>query len=327
MYFTENTFGVTDVTNQFHIDSGQNEDFLDISKLVRKPRYDSLAANDILLVKFDAFEPVAGVKTISSYTINDSANLTSLVSDTSINTMELPEFEGKSGIYYDVRDCIDLRPSAANTINYVTDISSVAAGANAASIINPTLPSNSNYFASTSAFFPVPNSTLSANVSSYLGRVDRVIINSIGGFEIKNGEPGISPVLPPAQDSSLTLQIYNIPPYPSLPEVLSTEMIAITDTKVTSAISGKRKSTYTIKPSISASQRTRIQQRRYTMADIGSLDRRIKDLEYYVSFTLAEALAKSRFIPSGLDAALDRFKFGFFVDPFTDYVYAYVGNP
>jgi hypothetical protein len=63
------------------------------------------------------------------------------------------------------------------------------------------------------------------------------------------------------------------------------------------------------------------------MADIGSLDKRIKNLEYYVSFTLAEATAKSRFIPSGLDAALDRFKFGFFVDPFTDYVYADVGNP
>jgi len=63
------------------------------------------------------------------------------------------------------------------------------------------------------------------------------------------------------------------------------------------------------------------------MSDIGSLDRRIKSLEYYVAFTLAEALAKARFIPSGLDAALDRFKFGFFVDPFSDYVYADVGNP
>ena len=123
-----------------------------------------------------------------------------------------------------------------------------------------------------------------------------------------SSHPTIPPFFPPAHDCSLTLQFDNIPPYPSLPEVLSTEVNAITDTKVTSAISGKRKSSYTITPSISASQRTRIQQRRYTMADIGSLDRRIKDLEYYVSFTLAEALAKSRFIPSGLDAALDRFK-------------------
>lgn len=327
MYFTENTFGVTDVTNQFYIDSRQNEDFLDISRLTRKPRFDPLAANDVLLVKFDAFESAAGVKTISSYTINDSANLAVLVSDASINTLELAEFEGRTGIYYDLRDCIDLRPAAANTINYVKDIGSTAAGANAASIINPTLPSNANYFSSTSAFFPVPNSTLSANVSSYLGRIDRVIINSNGGFEIRNGEPAVTPVVPPSQDSSLTLQIYNIPPYPSLPEVLSNEMIAISDTKVMSAISGKRKINYTIKPVIGKAERSRIQQRRYTMSDIGSLDRRIKDLEYYVSFTLAEALAKARFIPSSLDAALDRFKFGFFVDPFTDYVYADRGNP
>lgn len=326
-YFTENTFGVTDVTNQFYIDSRQNEDFLDISHLTRKPRYAALGSNDVLLVKFDAFDSASGAKTISSYTINDSANLTSLVGDTSINTLELTEFEGKTGIYYDIRDCIDLRPSAANTINYVVDISSTAAGANAASVINPTLPSNTSYFSTADAFFPVPNSTLIANVSSYLGRIDRVIINSNGGFEIKPGESAIAPVTPPAQDSSLTLQIYNIPPYPSLPEVLSNEMISIADTKVLSSVSGRRKNNYTIKPIISPAERSRIQQRRYTMSDIGSLDKRIKDLEYYVSFTLAEALAKSRFIPSGLDAALDRFKFGFFVDPFTDYVYADVGNP
>ena len=327
IYFTENTFGVTDVTNQFFIDSRQNEDFLDISHLKRKARFDPLGTNDVLLVKFDAFQSASGVKTISSYTINDSANLASLVSDASINTMELTEFEGRTGIYYDIRDHVDLRPAAANTINYITDVSSTAAGANAESIINPILPSNTNYFSSADAFFPVPNSTLTANVSSYLGRIDRVVINSNGGFEIRTGESSISPVVPPAQDSSLTLQIYNVPPYPSLPEVLSSEMISITDTKVLSAISGRRKNNYTIKPAISASERSRIQQRRYTMADIGSLDRRIKDLEYYVSFTLAEALAKARFIPSSLDAALDRFKFGFFVDPFTDYAYADSGNP
>lgn len=326
IFFTENTYGVTDVTNQFYIDTRQNEDFLDISQLVRKPRYDALATTDILLVKFDAFTSASGVKTISSYTINDSANLTSLVSDVSINTMEIPEFQGRNGTYYDLRDYADMRPAAANTIQYVTDISSVAAGANAASIINPTVPSNTNYFASATAYFPVPNSTLTANISSYLGRIDRVVVNSTGNFEVKAGEASITPVLPPEQDNSLTLQLYNIPPYPSLPEALSADMVAIIDTKVEGGIAAKRKKAYTVKPLISASERSRIQQRRYTMADIGSLDKRIKDLEYYVSFTLAEALAKARFIPSSLDAAVDRFKFGFFVDPFTDYNYAEVGS-
>lgn len=326
MFFTENTFGVTDVTNQFYVDSRQNEDFLDISRLVRKQRFGQLATTDVLLVKFDAFTAAPGAKTISSYTINDSANIAQLFSDVSINTMELPEFQGRTGTYYDLRDYVDLRPAAANTINYIVDISSVAAGANAASIFNPVLPSNTTYFSTASANFPVPNSTLIANVSSYLGRLDRVIINSIGNFEVKSGEAGTVPKLPPEQDNSLTLQVYNIPPYPSLPEVLSAEMSAIVDTNVESAITGKRKVGYTVRPLISASDRERIQQRRYTMADIGSLDKRIKDLEYYVSFTLAEALAKSRFIPSSNDAALDRFKFGFFVDPFTDYTYAEIGS-
>ena len=327
MYFTENTYGVTEVTNQFFVDNRQNEDFLDISRLVRKPGFATLSSTDVLLVKFDAFTAASGPKTVSSYTIDDTINLQALVSDTSINTMEIPEFEGRTGTYYDLRDYIDLRPAAANTINYITDISSVASGANSASIFNPTLPSNATYFSTASAFFPVPNSTLTANVSSYLGRLDRVIINSVGNFEVKSGEPGTQPKLPPEQDNSLTLQVYNVPPYPSLPEVLSAEMSEIVDTNVESSIAGKRKVGYTVRPLINAYERERIQQRRYTMADIGSLDKRIKTLEYYVSFTLAEALAKSRFIPSSNDAALDRFKFGFFVDPFTDYTYSEIGNP
>jgi len=77
---------------------------------------------------------------------------------------------------------------------------------------------------------------------------------------------------------------------------------------------------------INPNDRSRIQVKGYKMSDIASLERRIEVLERYVGFTLAEALAKARYIPSSLDALTDRFRFGFFVDPFTDYNYSDLAN-
>lgn len=329
IFFSETTTGVTEVTNQFYIQSGQKEDYLDISYLERKPGYADLSVNDVLLVKFDAFTTASGVKSMGSYSsiLDDTANLTSLVADTKINTLEIPEFEGKNGTYYDLRDYIDLRPVAANTINYISDISSTAAGSNAASIINPALPSNTAYFATASGVFPAVNKTLTANIEYYVGRYDRVIIDAKGSFAVRQGGAGTSPKMPTEPVNAITLQSYYIPPYPSLPEGLSSNMVAIKDVKVNGGALGTRAKIYTVSPLIGSIERNRIQNRGYTMKDIGSLESRITALEYYVSFTLAEALAKARFIPSSLDSAVDRFRFGFFVDPFTDYRYSATSHP
>lgn len=329
IFFTETTTGVTEVTNQFYIQSGQKEDYLDISYLERKPGYADLSVNDVLLVKFDAFTTASGVKSMGSYSsiLDDTANLASLVADTKINTLEIPEFEGKNGTYYDLRDYIDLRPVAANTINYVNDISSTAAGSNAASIINPALPSNTAYFATASGVFPAVNKTLTANIEYYVGRYDRVIIDGKGSFAVRQGGAGTSPKMPTEPVNAITLQSYYVPPYPSLPEGLSSDMVDIKDVKVNGGALGIRAKNHTVVPLIGASERNRIQNRGYTMKDIGSLESRITALEYYVSFTLAEALAKTRFIPSSLDSAVDRFRFGFFVDPFTDYRFSATSHP
>jgi len=104
-------------------------------------------------------------------------------------------------------------------------------------------------------------------------------------------------------------------------------MAKIIDTKIANESYGRRIKNYSVTTLISTVDRSRIQVKGYKMSDIASLEKRIKDLEYYVSFTLAEALAKARFIPSSLDSLNDRFRFGFFVDPFTDYNYSDIGNP
>lgn len=327
IFFTENTTGVVDVTNDFYIDTNQTEEYLDTSYLFRKPRRALLSNNDVLLVKFDAFTTTSGnPKTVSSYNVDDTLTLDQLVTGGSINTLEIPEVYTKAGQYYDLRDHIDFRPVSANTINYVTDISSHAAAANAASIINPTEPSEANRF-STAIDFPAPDTTLTANVEYYLGRVDRVVVDSSSNFIVRTGTPGVNPQTPAEPKNSITLQILKIPPYPSLPTAMSANTIAIADTKVLNETLGRRLNDYRVTTVLGGSDISRIQNRGYKMTDIAALEKRIKDLEYYVSFTLAEAIARARFIPSSIDAAVDRYRFGFFVDPFTDYNYSDIQNP
>jgi len=328
IFFTGNTYGVLDLTNDFYVDSNQKEDYLDTSYLYRKPRVTSLTSNDVLLVQYDVFTGGdASVKTISSYPIDDSLGFDALVASASVHTLEIPEILGTTGVYYDLRDQYDFRPRSANTINLITEISAVSAGANAASIINPTEPSAANRFTASEKFFPAPDTDLTANIEYYLGRSDRVVVDSNSDFVVRSGKNGFQNEVPPEPQNSITLQILNIPPYPSLPQSLSADMAKIIDTKVANETYGRRIKNYSVTSLISTTDRSRIQVKGYKMSDIASLEKRIRDLEYYVSFTLAEALAKARFIPSSLDSLTDRFRFGFFVDPFTDYNYTDIANP
>jgi len=320
LYFAEDTYGVEDVTNSFYVDNNQREDYLDTSYLYLKPRGLSLTTNDVLLVKYDAFTTGAGVKTVSSYSLNDSANLSVLSAGSSINTLEIPEMVGIDGEYYDIRDQIDFRPISSNTIPLITEVSNT-------SIVNPSEPSDVNRFSSTEQKFPLPNSSMSANITYYVARNDRVILDNNGNFVVVKGAPNVLDTFPPEPKDSITLQYLRIPPYPSLPFSLSSETVEIVDTKVANEKYGKRKDNFKVTTPINKDQRARIQVKNYKMTDIATLERRIKDLEYYVSFTLAEAIAKSRFIPSSGDRTVDRYKFGFFVDPFSDYRFSDTDNP
>jgi hypothetical protein len=328
IFFNGNTYGVADVTNDFYLDTNQKEDYLDTSYLYRKPRATTLGSNDVLLVQYDVFTGgSASVKTITSYSVTDTLDFAALSAQANVHTMEIPEILGTSGTYYDLRDQYDFRPRSANTIALITDISTVPAGANALSIINPSEPTSAARFDNSEKYFPAPDTDLSASIEYYLGRSDRVVVDNTGEFIVRTGKNGFINDIPPEPKNSLTLQILNIPAYPSLSQAMSNDMAKIIDTKVANEVYGKRIKTYTVTSQIGIQDRARIQVKGYKMTDIASLEKRIKDLEYYVSFTLAEALAKARYIPSSADSLIDRFRFGFFVDPFTDYNYADVGNP
>lgn len=314
LHFTENTYGVTDVTNDYYLDHNQNEDFLDVSYLYLKPQKTKPTANDSLLVKFDIFTTTGGAKSVSSYSINDGASLTTLVSsNTNINTMEIPELFGKNDVYYDLRDQIDFRPTVANTIPRLSDVSNN-------SIINPGGGTASDRISTGTEWkFPLPNSDVISNIQYYLGRRDRVILDTTGAFSVVKGVPNVLDAYPAEPKNAMTLQRLIIPPYPSLPQSMSEDMIKIIDTKVANEkYTNRRAINYRVTTTLTADQIADIQVKNYQMVDIAALERRIKDLEYYVTVTLVNIIANSRYVPSSGDELIDRYKFGTFVDPMVD---------
>lgn len=313
--------GVVDVTQHFYIDHNQNEDFYGISYLVQKPNSSlTLATNDVLLVSMDYFSVTSeGVKiggNSGTYFIDDSISLAE--SATTINTLEIPEVFGNRGKYYDLRDQFDFRPYSAKTAT-PSLLPNIAP-------INPLEPTNTARFSTvTNKYFPSPDSQLTSTVEYYEGRIDRVVIDETNEFHVIKGQAGTN-IEPTQPDNALTINLMKVPPYPSVPYILSSDMVSIIDTKIANEkYTSKRLESYRIKTTQTSVDRLVSQPRGYTMEQIGKLEKRIRDLEYYTSITLTEAIAKKRVIPS-YDGT-DRFKFGFFVDGFEDYKYADVSNP
>ena len=131
--------------------------------------------------------------------------------------------------------------------------------------------------------------TFTTDIQYYLNRVDKIYLDKEGNFGVTKGIPALDPKMP--EDPKDSMVIYNVmvPAY-----TLSTEEVGI----------------------------QLIDNKRYTMRDIGKLDKRINSLEYYTSLSLLEQQAANADI---IDAATQtrRVKSGFLVDSFASHS---VGN-
>jgi hypothetical protein len=130
-----------------------------------------------------------------------------------------------------------------------------------------------------------PNSNIIADYFYYLNRIDKLAVNDKGNFFIIEGIPDVNPK-PPA-DLTNAMSLY---------ELAIRAFTFTTQDVITNLVDNKR----------------------YTMRDIGKLEKRIDNLEYYTTLSLLEKETASLQI---IDATtgLDRFKNGFVVDPFSDH--------
>lgn len=318
-----NGSGVTsddeDVTSNFWIDHNQNKDYYGVGYLYKNASF-ALDSGIYLLVAFDILEcKEQGVKTVASYPVNDTIVLSE--SDNTINTLEIPEMYDNTGAYYDLRDYFDFRPYSNKTATIATT--------EASATLNPLEPTTSNRFSTVTDYkFPVPRGDCTATLERYLGRVDAIVLTSNGDFKVYNGRPSTSPVNPDIPKEGLLINYLKIPPYPSLPSTNSEETRIFLDKKIANIkLTTKRQTDYKVNLPLSDSDLAFSQPRRYTMADIGSLERRIESLEYYVSLGFTEDKINSLQIPSSVDTNTNRFKFGFFVDNFTTTNFSEIEDP
>ena len=154
---------------------------------------------------------------------------------------------------------------------------------------NPTITRATDDLTTNLVLVPDTDSTTLVNYQYYLPRIDKIVLTRDRQFEVIKGVADVNPVAPPDDDDSMTLYTMSIPAY----------TYALTDIE------------------------TRyIDNKRFTMRDIGKLEKRIERLEYYTSLNFVEKETAARSITGDttkdtlFNATGERFKNGILVDPF-----------
>ena len=276
----------TDVTANFILDNGQRDNSYELGAIT--PKGITLGATDCLLVRLDYFTPGASRKgyfSVDSYPIPAEGVVPT--PNTQILIENIPSFTSTvNGIKYDLRNYIDFRPMKTITAADATTVG--------AATTNPA--NTSNYIFDTNGMRLItPASQYTFDYSYYNARRDLVVIDKEGNLSIIEGLPSSNPITPVSSENTMTLASLYIAPYPSLAPNYGQKI-------------NRRDLACVIK---------RLSNVRYTMRDIGVLERRIENLEYYAALTLLE---KATIDLRVLDVnGNDRFKNGIFVDNFVDH--------
>jgi hypothetical protein len=135
------------------------------------------------------------------------------------------------------------------------------------------------------------NTDVAGDFEYYLPRIDKVFLDKNGSFKILKGASALSPQVPGTLDNAMHLYTLFLPSY-----TLDTAEIGIES----------------------------VDNKRYTMRDIGRIEKRIENTEYYTQLSMLEQNAQSLQIQDA--DGFDRFKNGFIVDNFTGHGIGDVGN-
>ena len=125
----------------------------------------------------------------------------------------------------------------------------------------------------------------------YLNRIDKIFLDKEGSFKVVEGTSDLEPQKPEDLENAMHLYTLFIPAFTLTPEEVNI---------------------------------TRIDNRRFTMRDIGKLEKRIENVEYYTQLSLLEQSAQSLQIQDA--EGFDRFKNGFVVDNFVGHSIGNVGD-
>lgn len=214
----------------------------------------------------------------------DFCTVDSYLHEAGVSAEEIPSFNSSVHGVVSLKDTIDFRPKVDND--------TIISGFQDTSLLSQTdyvkFSGDGGVFSSTPAYDNNLPYTFSFSETQYLDRIDGVFLNKFGNFVIKEGNSSLNPSKPESVDDSIALYYLQIPAFTNSNK----------DVKVIP-----------------------VDNRRYTMRDIGKLEKRIERLEYYTTLSILEQQALNMQIKD--EIGLDRFKSGFIVDNFESH---FVGN-
>jgi len=312
----------TNVTDEFFIDNNHNSNYLNHSYLYRNRSSSvGLTNDDYLLVEFDAYTASPGFYNVGSYVSSNKstrftedakplANLSSTV-----NTFEIPEFFDDAGRYHDLIGSVDFRPYVDATANVTSNTSLVT-----------TNPNSAVSFSSADRFFPVPDSIYQHDVEYFTPRIDSIVLDKNSKVSIVRGSQDVT--VPAVPSGTIRLNNLAIPSYPALPQNVNRTILDLINTKVHSnKYSSPRLDAKRIKTLFTNVDFAKEQPRNWTQYDIGEINRRLENVEYYVLLNSVQQGIKDRVIPSSVSPNIDRFKYGFFVDDYDNFDLSETDSP
>jgi hypothetical protein len=262
-----------DVTNRFTFDNGQRDSYYDFASITLGVGQPQILGNLLVILDYYSTTGGDGYYSVMSYL--------SPVSSAPEDYAEIPSYVASSGSFYQLRDCLDFRPSLINAQSSFT-IRTSSSGSGAAG-----------------AYIPVDLTEYESDYGFYLGRFDKLVLSKDRSFEIVQGTPSTTPILPIEPDGSLVIANLYHDPY-------------------TAYIPGEAVG---VLPNLSIE---RVKHKRWLMRDISSLEERVNNIEYYTALNLLEKGASSLQIPDA--NGLNRFKNGILVDDFSSYAASDTNN-
>lgn len=282
--------GAYDITGRYSLDSGQRDNYYDWGKI--KLKAGKLPPTSPIIIVYSKFDTSYGVENEKTfYTVGSYGGFSSNTEvgwfgnsnsgQKRLSYSELPVYNSTKLGNVKLRDYIDFRPLRhANTT--VTSNTSLSVGT-FADINNIT----DNWLDPSIKIInpsPIGSDLFKIDYSHFLSRKDTVVLNKNKKFELVRGIPGSSsePVL---SDGALILWKLYFPPYLDNNNLI---------------------------------EKSFVENRGYTMKDIGNLDTRLSSLEKTVQLNIDElkALAQREPSLSSLYLGLERFKNGILLDNF-----------
>ena len=264
------------VTSRYELDTGQRDNFYDIARIVRKPG--SSAPTGRLLIVYDYFEHGSGdLLTVDSYV--DSADQMDYEDIPTYSATKVDPDAPKPSGEFPLTDTYDFRPR----------VEDVAGASSTLTTVDEITGNSFNFYArqydgtgASTVDVCQPGSSIQSDFEFYLPKIVVLSMDRDGTVIVNEGSGAEVPIAPKTPENVMRLCTLFLPAFTPRPKDVDVR---------------------------------REKNQRFTMKDIGELERRIDNVEYYTALNMLERDAASFEVTD--KNGLNRFKAGFIVDNFS----------